>query len=384
MPGKRTAIVVIHFLLTAGVLMACGTHPAPAHTPTPDVAGVTPILTPTAANTLEAHLDRLMRVSHPDFSGSILVAVPGEEVILLSYGLADRENHVANTPETRFAIGSLTKSFTAMAILILEERGSLSVKDSICAYIDPCPDAWEDVTIHHLLTHTSGIPSYTDLYAQGLIEGDPCQAYTTEEVIAFFRNRPLDFQPGSDWHYSNSGYFLLGVIIENLAGESYPDFVSENILLPLGMSETGYNDDRVLIEQRASGYILEDRQVINAPHWDVSTQFSAGGIYSTVGDLYLWDQALYANNLISAETLETVFSSAVATGDDDQEYGYGWFLSTLSGRRVVEHGGVVYGFSSQLTRYPDESVTIIILSNDEGTYTSLMSIVFAHVIFENH
>ena len=384
MPGKRTAIVVILFFLTAGVLPACG---SPSAEPSPylDIATtVTPAPTLTAANTLEEHLDRFMRVSHPNFNGSILVAVPGEEVIMLSYGLADRENHVANTPETRFAIGSLTKSFTAMAILILEERGSLSVKDSICAYIDPCPDAWEDVTIHHLLTHTSGIPSYTDLYAQGQIEGDPCQAYTTDEVMAFFRDRPLDFQPGSGWHYSNSGYFLLGVIIENVTGESYPDFVYENILVPLGMTETGYNDDQVLIEQRASGYVLEDRQVVNAPHWDVSTQFSAGGMYSTVGDLYLWDQAFYANDIVSAETLGTVFSSAVATGDDDQEYGYGWFLSTLSGRRVVEHGGVVYGFSSQLTRYPDESVTIIILSNDEGTYTSLMSIVFAHVIFENH
>ncbi len=345
---------------------------------------VTPAPTNTAANTLETQLNQLMLESYPDFSGTILAAQPGADAIVLSYGFANRENNVLNTPNTKFAIGSITKSFTAMAIMILEERGFLSVDDPICKYITNCPDAWQAVTIHHLLTHTSGIPSYTDLFLDGQIDIELCQEYTTDQVIAFFNEWPLDFPSGSRWHYNNSGYFLLGVIIENVSSQSYDVFVQENILQPLGMTKTGYNYDHLILENRASGYSQEVSEDVNAPCWDVSTQYSAGGLYSTVGDLYKWDQAFYSDELVSTETLDRIFSAAVRTVYRDRKYGYGWFLiSNLSGHQVVEHHGMAFGFVSRLTRYPEDLVTIIILSNYDVIDTQVISRDLAAIVFED-
>jgi CubicO group peptidase (beta-lactamase class C family) len=270
-----------------------------------------------------------------------------------------------------------------MAIMILEERGLLSVGDPICEYITNCPDAWQAVTIHHLLTHTSGMPNYIDLHLDGQIDVELCREYTTDEVVAIFNEWPLDSPPGSRWRYNNAGYFLLGVIIENVSSQSYDVFVQENILQPLGMTETGYNYDHLIIENRASGYSQEGFQDINAPCSDVSTQYSAGGLYSTVGDLYTWDQAFYSNELVSTKTLDRVFSAAVPTTLGIRKYGYGWFAFRLTGHQVVEHTGEVLGFVSHLTRYPEDLVTIIILSNYDVIDTTMISRDLAAVVFED-
>jgi D-alanyl-D-alanine carboxypeptidase len=384
MSGKCRSFLLCLTFLFAGALIACGTSASPEAPPTLKMdSTVTPAPTDTAANTLETQLDQLMRESYPDFSGTILVAQAGADAIVLSYGFANREHNVLNTPNTKFAIGSITKSFTGMAIMILEERGFLSVDDPICEHFTNCPDAWQAVTIHHLLTHTSGIPSYTDLLAGGQIDAELGKEYTTDQVIAFFDERPLDFPPGSQWHYNNSGYFLLGAIIENASSQSYDAFVQENILQPLGMTETGYNYDHLIVENRASGYSQEESEDINAPHWDVSTQYSAGGLYSTVGDLYKWDQAFYSNDLVSAKTLDKIFSAAVTTSDGSSRYGYGWLVFGLSGHQVVEHPGGLYGFVSQLTRYPEDQVTIIILSNYDVMDTTVIGRNLAAVVFDH-
>jgi CubicO group peptidase (beta-lactamase class C family) len=323
-------------------------------------------------DTLASRINHYMREHYPQFSGTILVAQKDQGLMSQGYGLADREQDVPNTPQTRFAIGSITKSFTAMAIMILQERGSLKIEDPICNYLADCPDAWKPVTMYHLLTHTSGIPSYTDLYIQGKIAADPCKAGKPETIIAYFKDLALEFTPGSRWHYSNSGYFLLGAVIEKVSGDSYEAFIEKNILQPLGMTETGYDRAGTIIPRRASGYSIDQLRdpFTNAPCLDASLDDAAGGLVSTVGDLYRWDQALYTDRLVSQETLGTIFTSTVSLVSSiagEAVYGYGWEISQQSGHRVIWHNGLVWGFASYLARYPDDQLTIIVLSNVDST-----------------
>ena len=251
------------------------------------------------------------------WGGTILVAQKGNVLISKGYGLADRENDVSNTSQTKYAIGSMGKAFTAMAIMMLQERGQLTVQDPICKYISDCPADWKPITLHHLLTHTSGIQNYTesDLPIQKNIT--TCQKFTLEEAIAILNALPQDFAPGTQYHYSNSGYYLLGAVIDKVSGESYETFIQQNILQPLGMSETGYDRRSTIVKNRASGYDFDQiqGQYVNAPGWDVSQRYAAGGWYSTVGDLYKWDQALYNDQLVSKETLDTIFTSMVSVPD---------------------------------------------------------------------
>jgi CubicO group peptidase (beta-lactamase class C family) len=323
-------------------------------------------------DTLASRIDHIMRQHYPQFSGTILVAQKDQGLMSQGYGLANREQAVPNTPQTRFAIGSITKSFTAMAIMILQERGLLQVDDPICKYVADCPDAWKPVALHHLLTHTSGIPSYTDLYIRGTIAVDPCKAGKPETIMAYFKDLPLEFTPGSRWHYSNSGYFLLGAVIEQVSGDRYEAFVEKNILQPLGMTETGYDLANPIIPHRALGYSVDQLYdpFINAPCLDASLTDAVGGMVSTVGDLYKWDQALYTDRLVSQETLGTVFTSTVSFISSiagEAAYGYGWEISQQAGHRVTWHNGLAWGLASYLARYPDDQLTIIVLSNVDTT-----------------
>jgi CubicO group peptidase (beta-lactamase class C family) len=337
------------------------------------------VLLLTGCNGAPTRIDQFMRNYYPNFSGTILVAQKGKILISQGYGLADRENDVPNTPQTKFAIGSMTKAFTAMAIMILQERGQLTVQDPICDYISDCPAAWKPITLHHLLTHTSGIHNYTDLYGKLKDSVNICQQYKPEEVIAFFKNLPLDFTPGSKFSYSSSGYFLLGVVIEKVSGDSYESFIQKNILQPLGMIESGYDRSITIVKHRASGY---SNQFANTYCWDVSLKYAAGGLYSTTGDLYKWDQALDTNQLVSENILNTIFTSYVSTDSSNAlGYGYGWLISQQSGHRVIEHSGSVNGFDTQIARYPDDQVTIIVLSNLNGSEPTRISRDLAALLF---
>jgi CubicO group peptidase (beta-lactamase class C family) len=297
------------------------------------------------------------------WGGTILVAQRGEVLISQGYGLADRENDVPNTSQTKFAIGSMTKAFTAMAIMMLQERGQLTVQDPICKYISDCPTAWKPITLHHLLTHTSGIQSYTESNLPIQENITTCQEFTLEEAIAIAEALPQDFAPGMQYSYSYTGYYLLGAVIEKVSGDSYETFIQRNILQPLGMTETGYDRLSTIVKNRASGYSIDQNgDIVNTPYWDVSQRYAAGGLYSTVGDLYKWDQALYTDRLVSKETLATIFTSMV-TIPDIGGYGYGWAISQQSGHLVIWHNSLVSGFVSQINRYPDDQVTIIVLTN---------------------
>jgi len=225
------------------------------------------------------------------FSGAVLVARDGKVLLSKGYGLANAELGAANTPQTKFRIGSMTKQFTAMAFMLLEEKGKLKTSDPVCRFVTECPEAWRNITIHHLLTHTSGIPSFTSFpdYTLTMSQRSP-----VSRTVERFKNKPLVFEPGSKWEYSNSGYVLLGYILEKVAEQDYGAFLQRNIFEPLGMSSTGYDDPTPILKNRASGYARRAGQRVNASYIGMTIPHAAGALYSTVEDLYRWDQALYA------------------------------------------------------------------------------------------
>ena len=314
-----------------------------------------------------AQLDEILSRMAVDetFSGSALIAQDGEVLLSRGYGSADREQGIPNTPQTRFFVGSVTKQFTAMAILILQSQGRLDVQDPICRYIEDCPAAWEDITIYHLLTHTSGMVVMPEDSSY------PESPITPRELLGRFEDTPLDFQPGERISYSNCGYWVLGYIIEQVSGQSYEAFMQQWILEPLDMHDSGFDQDASGL---AVGYV-DQNTAAPAQVIDSSFTYSAGALYSTVGDLYRWDQALYTEQLISRELLDQMFAPRISLYPDavgSTEYGYGWFVLDHQGRRMVGHGGAVDGFRAWIFRYPDDRITIILLSNQEDSQDTLL------------
>ena len=220
------------------------------------------------------------------FMGSVLVARDGKVVLDKAYGSANLEWNVPNTPTTKFRLGSITKQFTAASILLLEERGKLKIDDPVKKYMPDAPAAWDKITIFHLLTHTSGIPSFTGFPDYGSKEATPM---TPEKLVALFRDKPLEFEPGEKWNYSNSGYVLLGYLIEKISGQSYQDFVQQNIFTPLGMKDSGYDSNSAIIAHRAAGYTPGSHGPMNSGFIHMSIPFSAGALYSTAEDLLRWE-----------------------------------------------------------------------------------------------
>lgn len=313
-----------------------------------------------AADRIDTFLANL--VDQDLFSGSVLVARDGEILLSEGYGMANRDWDIANTADTKFRIGSITKQFTAMSILLLQEAGKLTIHDPICTYIEDCPEAWAEVTIEHLLTHTSGIPSLTDFpdYLQFSIVRTTPQA-----TIQRFSDKPLDFQPGAEWYYSNSGYILLGYIIQEVSGQSYQNFLRDNIFEPLALTGTGYDDDRRIVKNRAVGYENSTRV---ASFIDMTVPYSAGSLYSTVGDLYTWIQALVNGEVVPEAALDDMWEASVPIPDEpDVTYAYGLISYTIENHAVIGHDGGINGFSATLAYFPDDKITIIALSNMEGS-----------------
>jgi CubicO group peptidase (beta-lactamase class C family) len=296
------------------------------------------------------------------FSGAVLVAVDGKPVLRQGVGLAERELGVANTPGTKFRIGSITKQFTATAILQLQEAGKLSIDDPISKYYKDAPPAWSKITLKHLLTHTSGIPSYTGL--PGFFEKEARQPHTPEELIKLTRDKPLEFEPGSRFAYDNSGYILLGYVVEKVSGQRYADYVQQHIFTPLGMTSSGYDDSGRLIPGRAAGYDRgPDGQLHNAAFLDMSVPYAAGSLYSTVDDMLTWDQAIYAAKLLKPESLK-----AMAT-DYGNKYGFGFVVDQKWGQDRIWHNGGINGFTASFQRYPKARVTAVALNNQQSPAT---------------
>jgi CubicO group peptidase (beta-lactamase class C family) len=289
--------------------------------------------------------------------GSVLVARDGKVVLSKGYGSANLEWDVPNSPSAKFRLGSITKQFTAACILLLEERGKLKVEDPVKKYMPDAPAAWDKVTIFHLLTHTSGIPSFTGFPDYHSTEATPS---TPEQLVARFRDKPLEFQPGEKWNYSNSGYVLLGFLIEKISQQSYSQFVQENIFNPLGMKDSGYDSNSTVILHRASGYTPGDKGPTNAGYIDMSIPLSAGALYSTTEDLLRWEQGLMGGKLLSAASLQKM------TTPFKNDYAFGLGVHTKNGHKVIEHGGGIEGFNTDLAYYPEDKLTVVVLANLNG------------------
>ncbi len=295
------------------------------------------------------------------FSGAVLVARDGRVLLSKGYGFANLELEVPNTPQTRFRLGSITKQFTAAAIMLLQERGLLNVQDSVCKYVENCPAVWQPVTIHNLLTHTSGIPNLTAFPDYQKTMALPT---TLPETIARFRDKPLEFKPGERFDYSNSGYILLGHIVEKVSGKTYDAYLRESFFAPLGMNDTGVEVPGEIIKRRASGYRFGPNGLSNAPYLDMTIPHAAGALYSTVEDLYRWDQGLFGGKLISQKSLDAMLTAV------KNFYGYGIGVDTQFMLGRVAHGGGINGFNTYMARFPQERAVVVVLSNIEnGTPT---------------
>lgn len=299
-------------------------------------------------------------VANKQFMGSVLVAQDGKVVFSKGYGFANLEWDVPNSPTAKFRLGSVTKQFTAACILLLEERGKLKIDDAVKKYMPDAPAAWDKVTIFNLLTHTSGIPSFTGFPDYASTEAI---ATTPEKLVARFRDKPLEFQPGEKWNYSNSGYVLLGYLIEKISGQSYSQFVQDNIFTPLGMKDSGYDSNSAIIAHRAAGYAPSDKGLINAGYIDMSIPLSAGALYSTTEDLLRWEQGLFGGKLLSVASLQKM------TTPFKNDYAFALAVRDANGHKVIEHGGGIEGFNTQLSYYPDDKLTIVVLANQNTSAT---------------
>ncbi|MEO7910980.1 MAG: serine hydrolase domain-containing protein [Roseiflexaceae bacterium] len=320
---------------------------APLNAPVVGAAQLVP-LSP-LGQTLDNYLNDIVNAGW--FQGAVLVARDGQLILSKGYGMADAAHATPNSVQTRFRLASVTKQFTAAAIMILQARGQLNIQDAICAHVPDCPAAWRDITIRNLLTHTSGLANYTDFMSY---EPSQMQPTSPDELIARFRNEPLLYPPGTTYSYENSDYVLLGRIIEQVSGQSYADFLHDAIFAPLKMRDSGVatglgNDPGYAVGYGSVG--------APAPPLDTSTLFSAGGLYSTVEDLYRWDQALSSDVLLPAALRSQMFTPFL------RDYACGWMVDRPGDRLRISHPGLIDGFATYIARYPDDHITVIVLSN---------------------
>ncbi len=296
-------------------------------------------------------------------SYAVAVVKDGSLVLARGYGYSDLENEVPATAETVYRLGSITKQFTAMAIMLLEEDDKVSVDDELTRFLPDYPTGGRKITVGHLLNHTSGIKDYTR--TKDFFKRDR-QDFTHDELLALFKEEPFDFEPGVRWGYSNSGYYLLGMIIEKASGQKYEQFLEDRIFKPLGMSATRYGHTKPLIRHRAMGYNYFFGQLSNDDSISMDAPFAAGALVSNVLDLIKWHQALEDGALVSSASYEAMYRPTKLANGATRPYGYGWRLGELEGHHTIGHGGGINGFSTMISRYPDDRLAVIVLSNTAG------------------
>jgi CubicO group peptidase (beta-lactamase class C family) len=290
---------------------------------------------------------------------SVLIARNGQIIYQKGFGYADVGNRVPVTPETKFRIGSISKQFIATAILKMQEEGKISTEDKLSKYVPGFPRG-DEVTIRHLLTHTSGIHSYTG--RPGFLKYVTL-SITPSALVDTIRAYPYDFNPGDRYLYNNSGYFLLGYIIEKISGKSLADYLKENLFKPLGMNNTGVYTATGLLDHEAYGYDMANGNIVKALNWDMTWAGGAGSLYSTAPDLYTWNEAVFSGRVLSAESMKAAFTPAVLNSGEKLDYGFGWSLSDYRGYKFISHGGGLHGFLSYITRQPEEKTTVVVLCN---------------------
>jgi D-alanyl-D-alanine carboxypeptidase len=358
--------------LALGASTLAGVH-APALAQTPATAAQ-PAKPPTDAVFVEKARASIQKYATDNkFSGTVLVARNGKPILREGFGLANREFNIPARPETIFRLGSITKQFTAASIMQLSEKGKLSVDDPVSKYYPAAPAAWSKITVKHLLNHRSGIPSYTGI--PGFMQTMAVTDRTPEQIIELTRDMPLEFEPGSKYAYNNTGYIILGYIIEKVSGEKYAGYVDAHIFKPLGMKNSGYDVSSRVLPNRASGYQVQDGVWTNAPYLAMTLPYAAGSLYSTADDLLIWDQAFHADRVVSKASREAM------TTDNGNNYGYGLQLGTVGSHKSIAHGGGIHGFATYMSRFPADGVTIIALSNLQSGNSGQIATELARLMF---
>ncbi|HEX9173385.1 MAG TPA: serine hydrolase [Telluria sp.] len=323
---------------------------------------------PSTALTQAAYAARIDAAIAPYFKAgdpgaTVIVVKDGKTVYRKAYGMADVAKRQPLTPDTALRLGSITKQFTAVAILMLAEEGKIALGDPITKFLPDYPTQGKTITIEHLLTHTSGIASYTGRPGYML---NMHKDLTVAQMIDSFKDAPMDFEPGTDWRYNNSGYFLLGAIIEKVSGKSYADFVAQRIFTPLGMTDTAYEGHERGRAPRAIGYSVAEKGFEPSRPVSMTQPYAAGSLVSTVDDLARWDVAISSGKLIKAASWKRAFTPYEVTTGKPTKYGYGWALSSLRGVPVIGHGGGINGFNTYAARIPGEKVFVAVLSNTDS------------------
>jgi CubicO group peptidase (beta-lactamase class C family) len=308
------------------------------------------------AQAMDAHLSGLAAMG--SFNGAVLAAAGSQVLIAHGYGQANREGNLPATRETRFRLASLTKPMTATAIWQLHAAGKIDINASVCRYLADCPAAWQPITIRHLLSHTAGLPNYTDFASFPSVEQLPA---TPQSLLERFRGLPLGFTPGSGYQYTNSGYVVLGRVIEAVSGQSYAEYLQSAIFEPAGMLNSGVDSGDGSALNGTVGYLNSGPQ--RAIPINTSNLDSAGAVYSTVEDLYRFVHALHRGLLMPPDVLEQMFTPS---GVGTSTYAMGWLVTEVAGRRVVYHPGFISGAVTHLAWYPDDGSTMVVLSNQEN------------------
>jgi D-alanyl-D-alanine carboxypeptidase len=343
------SILIVSCLLAFAL---AGAAQGPARRPSP------------AAASAQALVNAAFKANEP--GGTVIVVKDGKPLYRGAAGMASLELGVPLRPDSVLRIGSVTKQFTSAAVMMLVEQGKVALDDEITKFFPDYPTRDERITVEHLLTHTSGIRSYTGLPAwRGLWGKD----FTTPELIDFFKNEPMDFEPGEKYLYNNSAYFLLGALIEKASGIPYGEFVSKNIFTPLGMRRTRYGDTGPVLPERAQGYAKDGSTFVNAPYLSMTQPGAAGALVSTVDDLAAWDAAVSAGRLLTASSWRRIFTPYRLKSGKPTGYGFGWQIGTFEGHPVYEHGGGIHGFSAYVVRLPEDRVYVAVLSNCGNTNT---------------
>ena len=313
-------------------------------------------------------------VTGTPIAGLAVAVVRGRDTILArGWGFADVENEVPVTTASIFRIGSITKQFTSSAIMQLVEKGRISLDDTLAALLPNIPTTWRKVTLRQLLNHTSGIPSYTDIGRRWREDMSP------DSIVGLVTGDTLNFVAGSKWHYNNTGYVLLGMILDKTTGQLYPRYLNEHFFKPMGLNSTMYCDTGPIIKRRALGYRLSDKQLNNAEFLSMTLPYSAGALCSTVGDLVKWTRALHSGAVVSGASFKqmtTPIGPAAAS-----HYGFGLARDSLGGHRRISHGGAINGFASVLAHYPDDSLTIVVLANSIPAPVETIAANLARVMF---
>ncbi|HVI70778.1 MAG TPA: serine hydrolase domain-containing protein [Pyrinomonadaceae bacterium] len=317
-----------------------------------------------ARNSVETRVDEYIRaeMQAQQIPGLALAVIKdGKMVIARGYGLANVEHQVPVKPETIFQSGSTGKQFTATAVMMLVEEGKLSLDDKITRHFPDGPEAWQNITVRHMLTHTSGMTDYPQDF-------DLRRDYTEDELYQRIKPIPLAFQPGEKWSYSNLAYVMLGILIHKVSGKFYGDFLQERIFKPLEMTTARIISESDIVPNRAAGYHVVNGQLKNQDWVSPSLNTTAdGALYLTIYDMAKWDAALYTDKLLKTSSLEQMWTPVKLNDGKTHPYGFGWALGQVRGHRIIEHGGAWQGFKAQISRYVDDKLTVIVLANQIRT-----------------